>query len=263
MYLQALEKKHEGYNKSVKNLMQHISEGKVGNINECFVLGEIIKVEKNLEVAVEIALGGTISHIITKDEIVAKILINYLKANNLGRATFLPLILLRVKSLQLIMKLKIIHGFVGIASELIGYDEKFSEVIAFILGRTIICKDMDSALEISRNNNFRYKIVTLSGEVINVGGSLTGGSIYSKTSSIIGRKREIQELAKDLNTLKNESLIYLEKIKQSKSEILKLDEENINLKDEIHFENIEVTKIEAKINAIEDETDRLKNNIRI
>ena len=260
--LTTLEKKHEGYNKSVKNLMQHINEGKVGNINECFVLGEIIKVEKNLEVAVEIALGGTISHILTKDEIVAKTLINYLKTHNLGRATFLPLNIIKGKKLTIDNETKNSNGYVGIASELIGYNDKFSEVIAFILGRTIICKDMDSALEISRRNNFRYKIVTLTGEVINVGGSLTGGSIYSKTSSIIGRKREIQELAKDLNIFKSEALINLEKIKQSKTRILNLDQENLKFKDEIHFENIEVTKVEAKINAIENETDRLKNNIK-
>ena len=259
--LQALEKKHEGYNKSVKNLMQHVNEGKVCDIRECFVLGEIIKVEKQLEVAVEIALGGSISHLITKDEIVAKMLINYLKANNLGRATFLPLNIIKGKKLVIDNETKNSSGFVGIASELIGYDEKFSEVVAFILGRTIICTDMDSALKMSKRNNFRYKIVTLAGEVINVGGSLTGGSIYSKTSSIIGRKREIQELAKNLDALKNESLINLEKIKQSKSKILQLNEENLNLKDEIHLENIEVTKVEAKINAIQDETDRLKNNI--
>ena len=259
--LTTLEKKHEGYNKSVKNLMQHVNEGKVGNIHECFVLGEIIKVEKNLEVAIEIALGGTISHIITKTETMAKILIEYLKANNLGRATFLPLNIIKGKKLSIDNETKNNPGFVGIASELIGYDEKFSDVMAFILGKTIICKDMDSALQISKSNNFRYKIVTLSGEVVNVGGSLTGGSVYSKTSSIIGRKREIQELVKDLETLKSESIIYLEKIKQGKSEILRLDEENLNLKDEVHFENIEVTKMEAKINALEDETTRLKNNI--
>ncbi|MBU3126498.1 chromosome segregation protein SMC [Clostridium tagluense] len=260
--LNALEKKHEGYNKSVKNLMQHISEGKVGNINECFVLGEVIKVEKNLEVAIEIALGGTISHMITKDEIVAKLLITYLKVNNLGRATFLPLNIIKGKKLTIDIETKNNPGFVGIASELIGYDEKFSEVISFILGRTIICKDMDSALNISKKNNYRYKIVTLSGEVINLGGSLTGGSVYSKTSSIIGRKRELQELAKDLNILKSESLIYLEKIKQNKSETLRLEQENTNLKDNIHLENIEKTKMEAKINTIEDETNRLKNNMR-
>lgn len=259
--LTTLEKKHEGYNKSVKNLIQHISEGKVGNINDCFVLGEVIKVEKSLEVAVEIALGGTISHMITKDESVAKMLINYLKANNLGRATFLPLNIIKGKKLIIDNVTKNDPGFVGIASELISYDERFSEVMTFILGKTIICKDMESALQISKNNNYRYKIVTLSGEVINLGGSLTGGSIYSKTSSIIGRKREIQELAKDLVTLKNELIIYSEKIKQSKSEVLTLDEENLNLKDKIHFENIEVAKTEAKINAIEEETTRLKDNI--
>ncbi|MBZ9687929.1 chromosome segregation protein SMC [Clostridium estertheticum] len=259
--LTTLEKKHEGYNKSVKNLMQHINEGKVGNIHECFVLGEVIKVEKELEVAIEIALGGSISHMITKDETVAKLLISYLKSNNLGRATFLPLNIIKGKMLTIDNETKNSPGYVGIANQLVGFDEKFSEVISFILGRTIICKDMDSALYISKRNNFRYKIVTLSGEVINLGGSLTGGSVYSKTSSIIGRKREIEELAKDLNTLKSESIIYLEKIKQSKSEILRLEKENINLKDEAHFENIEKTKMEAKINTLEDETNRLKNNI--
>ena len=259
--LTTLEKKHEGYNKSVKNLMEHINEGKVVEINECFVLGEVIKVEKSLEVAIEIALGGTISHLITKDESVAKTLINYLKSHNLGRATFLPLNIIKGKMLIIDNGTKNHPGFVGIASELISYDEKFNEVMAFILGKTIICKDMDSALHISKNNNYKLKIVTLSGEVINPGGSLTGGSIYSKTSSIIGRKREIQELAKELVTLKNELLIYLEKIDKSKSEVLTLEEENLNFKDQVHFENIEVAKMEAKINAIEDETLRLKDSI--
>jgi len=260
--LNNLEKRHEGYNKSVKNLMQHVSEGKVESIRECFVLGEIIKVDKNLEVAIEIALGATISHIITKDETMAKILINYLKINNLGRATFLPLNIIKGKRLTIDNVTKNNLGFIGIASDLIGYDEKFSEVMAFILGRTIICKDMDSALEISRNNNFRVKIVTLSGEVINVGGSLTGGSVYTKTSSIIGRKREIKELAKNLETLKEEFNISSEKIKQSKFEILELDKEKSELSDKINFENIEVAKMEAKINTFQDEIDRLKNDVK-
>ncbi|WP_291632329.1 chromosome segregation protein SMC [Clostridium sp.] len=259
--LMTLEKKHEGYNKSVKYLIGHINEGKVSNINQCFVLGEIIKVEKNLEIAIEIALGGAISHIITKDETVAKILINYLKTHNLGRATFLPLNIIKGKKLIIDNETRSNPGFLGIASKLIGFEDEFSEVISSILGKTIICRDMDSALQISKKNNFRYKIVTLSGEVVNPGGSLTGGSIYSKTSSIIGRKREIQELAKDLDRLKKELLIYLEKVKRSKSEILRLDQENTNLKDEVYSENIEVTKIEAKINAVRDEMIRLENNI--
>lgn len=258
--LTILEKKHEGYNKSVKNLMQNVNEGRIGSLNECFVLGEIIKVEKYLEVAVEIALGGTISHIITKDEIVARTLINYLKANKLGRATFLPLNIIKGRKITIDNETKSNPGFVGIASELIGYNEKFSEVMVFILGRTIICKDMDSALYISKCNNHRIKIVTLSGEVINVGGSLTGGSVYTKTSSIIGRKREIVELDKDILAFKKENLIYVEKIKQGKSEILSFNNENLNLREKIHFENIEVTKKEAKINSIADDINRLKNN---
>ncbi|MCB2358366.1 chromosome segregation protein SMC [Clostridium estertheticum] len=260
--LTILEKKHEGYNKSVKNLMQNVNEGKIGSIHECFVLGEIIRVEKYLEVALEIALGGTISHIITKDENVARILINYLKANKLGRATFLPLNIIKGRKIIIDNETKNNPGFVGIASELIEYDQKFCEVMAFILGRTIICKDMDSALQISKCNNHRIKIVTLSGEVINVGGSLTGGSVYTKTSSIIGRKRELKELDKDLSILKKENIIYLEKIKKGKTEILRYDDENLKIREKIHFENIEVAKKEAKINSIVDDTNRLQRNSR-
>lgn len=262
--LNNLEKQYEGYNRSVKTLMQHISNGKIKNaINNCFVLGDVISVKKDLETAIEIALGGAISDIITSDEAIAKDLIKYLKENNIGRATFLPLTIIRGKKITDIGHYKNINGFIGIASELIGFDNKFSNAIEFILGRTIISRDMDSALNIARKSSYSFKIVTLSGEVVNPGGSLTGGSIFNKSSNIIGRKREIEELRLKIDDTSMEIDNISTRINQSKANIKALDDTVLNLKDQIYHDNIELTKINEKISSINNENEKLTENINI
>jgi chromosome segregation protein len=258
------EKQFEGYTKAVKNLMQHIEARKIsGAANNCFVLGNVINVESKLETAIEIALGGAISDIITKDEIVAKKLINYLKQNNLGRATFLPLDILQYKQLVLANSLKSIKGFIGVASELIQYENKFAAAIKYVLGRTIIAEDMDSALSIAKAGGYSYKIVTLSGEVVNPGGSLTGGSIYNKSTNIIGRKREIEEIENKMELVKKAIDEGTKKVLDIRNNIKVLDDKSLNLRDDIHFKQIEVTKIQGRINAIRDETEKVKNSLAI
>ncbi len=259
-----LENQYEGYNKSVKNLMVHLKEGKI-NIaqNKCRILGEIIKVPKELEVAIEISLGGSISDIITEDESAAKTLIEYLKRNNLGRATFLPLNIIKSKKISVNSSIKEIKGYIGIASELLEYHHRFSNAIEYVLGRTLICEDMDSALIVAKSLNYSAKIVTLQGEVINPGGALTGGSVYHKNVSIISRKREIEEIAKEIKNTEatlNE-ISSLVRIKRDNFKIL--DEECLNLKDEIHYQNIEITKIESKISSVENESEKLNKNILV
>ncbi|MBC2578948.1 chromosome segregation protein SMC [Clostridium sp. DJ247] len=259
-----LDKQYEGYNRAVKTLMNDVSKGKTNIDKEsCFVLGEVIHVEKNLEIAIEIALGGAISDIITSDENIAKTLIKYLKDNNIGRATFLPLTIVKGKKALTSKGIDKLNGYVGIASELIGYDKIFTNAIEYILGRTIICTDMNSALNIAKYSNYSLKIVTLSGEVVNPGGSLTGGSLYNKGTNIIGRKREIEELSikikdnsENINNLNSEIQSYRKNIKL-------LDEENLNLKDEIYHENIEITKIKGKINTIDSESEKLRETLKI
>lgn len=262
--LSSLEDQYEGYNKSVKNLMIHIKKGYINKENKkCIVLGESIKVEKDLEIAIEIALGAAISNIITEDEVLAKNLINYLKYNKLGRATFLPLSILQNKKLSITDHIKNMPGYIGIASELIEYDSSISMAIEQVLGRTLIVENMDSALEISKKANFRFKIVTLSGEIINPGGSLTGGSIYKKNFNIIGRKREIEELNSKIILMKEELNRLFLKNKESSANIKNLDNMNLNLKDSIHFENIEITKIHGRISAIDIESKKLGKNYNI
>jgi chromosome segregation protein len=257
-----LENQYEGYNKSVKNLMQHFNNGKINNvIGNCYVLGEIITVEKKFETAIEIAIGAAISNIITEQEESAKVLINYLKNHNLGRATFLPMNIVKGKVLEIPEGIKIKQGYIGIASELINFENKFKGIIEYILGKTIICKSMDDALNIAKSTGYKHKIVTLEGEVINPGGALTGGSIYSKSGNIIGRKREIDELKVKVKETSKEINSYTEKIKKLNEEIKALDEKNLNIRDEIHFENIEITKVQEKINSLGEDTLKLQKEL--
>ncbi|MDP4178000.1 MAG: chromosome segregation protein SMC, partial [Bacillota bacterium] len=259
-----LEKQFEGYNKSSKILLQDISKGKIIiKKDTCFILGDIISLEKNYEIAIEIALGGSISDLITIDEIIAKKLINYLKENNIGRATFLPLTIIKNKKIIVSEFIRQIDGYIGIASDLISFDSKFKNAIEYVLGRIIIARDMDCALEIAKKSNYGYKIVTLSGEVINSGGSLTGGSIFHKNSNIIGRKREIDDLSHKINELNEQISSYTEKIESDKSTLKRLDDLQLNYKDEIYAQNIEITKLHGKITSIESENEKIKKSIEI
>lgn len=263
--LSNLEKHYEGYNRSVKVLMEHISKDRIKDSKgKCEVLGKVIKVEKHLEKAMEIALGGYISNIITKDEFIAKNLINYLKSNNLGRATFLPLTTIKGKKLNLNNNILNYKGFIGIASDLIKYNDRFSNIIDYVLGRTIVVKDMDSALHVSKIMKFSCKVVTIEGEVVNPGGSLTGGSFRKKSgSSIISRKREIEEISMKVKSSKEEIEILSKNISQRRNELKILDEENLNIKDEVYKDNIEVTKLQSKLMSIRENTDTLKSNLRV
>lgn len=262
--LENLEKDYEGYTKTVKNLMQHLTKGLVGiESDKCHVLGEVLDVPKELEIAIEIALGSAISNIITKDEFTAKKLINYLKENKMGRATFLPLDIVRGKKLELYNQIKNIKGYRGIASELISYEKIFDPIIQYVLGRTIVAENLDCAIEIARVSGFRFKIVTLDGEVVNAGGALTGGSLYGKNTGIISRKRHIEEITSEIEKVKADIFTLNSSIKDLNNVIKQLDDKCLNLKDEIHYKNIEITKIDGKINALEIETEKLNKNLII
>jgi chromosome segregation protein len=257
-----LDKQYEGYNKAVKTLMQNISSGKIPSASEkCFVVGEVINVEKELEVAIEIALGGAISDVITKDETTAKTLINYLKSNNIGRATFLPLNIIKGKRISNIETVKQCTGYIGLASELITYNSRFINAIEYLLGRAVVAADMNCALDIAKKSGYNYKIVTLSGEVINPGGSLTGGSTFHKSTNIISRKREVEELSLTLAETNNQITNLADKINTSKQMVKRLDDDCLNLKDEIYYENIEITKLQGKISSITGENNRISQNL--
>lgn len=262
--LKTLENSYEGYNRAVKTLMQRIEKGDLEHYTgKCALLGEIIKVNKNEEIALEIALASAISNIITDDEVIAKNLINYLKKNNIGRATFLPLSTVRVRGISENLENIKNDGFIGIASDLISYPIKYKNAIEFILGRVIIAKDMYSAVIIGKKIGYKYKIVTLLGDVVNAGGSLTGGSASSVTSGIIGRKREILDLKEKIESLKEEEVKKEKEIGSYKEDIIKMGEKIETNKNKINNEVIEITKFNGKISALEEDSNKLKSNIEL
>lgn len=257
-----LERDYEGYNKSVKSLMHHIEENKINSAKgKVFVLGEILEVEKKFEVAIDIALGAAVSNIITSDEVMAKNLINYLKEKNLGRATFLPLSIIQGKKLNLNSNITSLKGFLGIASDVVKYNNLYEKAITSVLGRTIICDNMNTALNIAKYTNHSYKIVTLDGEVMNPGGSMTGGSIYKKATNVLGRKREIKELEEKIQALSKDQDRLEKSLNDKKLQFKALDDEFLNLRDDIHHKNIEVTKIQERILSLSNENKKLQDNI--
>lgn len=259
--LENLEKHYEGYNRTVKNLMDHVEKGRVQGIKDIKVLGEVFEVEKKYEVAIEIALGGSISNVITINDNDAKNLISYLKNRGLGRATFLPLNIIRGKKLDVPNDIKNAKGYVGIASEILKYDVRYKGVIEYNLGRTIVAEDMDCALNISKVGRHNYKIVTLTGEVINPGGALTGGSIQGKNANLLGRKREIEELARNILKLKEEYNNEVTRFNEIKLKIKQLDEDILNKREEIHGKNIELTVLEGEIKNLINDGDKLSKSI--
>ncbi|MEO2603962.1 chromosome segregation protein SMC [Clostridium butyricum] len=230
--LENLEKHYEGYNRSVKSLMESIKDENIEGAEETKVLGEVFSVDKQYETAVEIALGAAISNVITSTEQVAKKLIIYLKKNNLGRATFLPINIIKGKKLNLDDSITKSEGYIGIGSDIISYDSIYENIMNYTLGRTIICRDMDCALKISKISQYRYKIVTLEGEVVNPGGALTGGSIKGRNTNLLGRKREIVEVSKDeskLTEMKIAKAALDQGIEGKKNDFSRIEKESYDL----------------------------------
>lgn len=259
---QELEKDYEGYFNSVKSILKEKENNpKFSGIYGA--IGELITVPKKYEIAIEIALGNSIQNIITKTEEDAKMAINYLKEYKKGRATFLPISSIKPKNLDNFNNFNNDTSVIGIASTLIEYDEKFYNIISSLLGKVVIINNINNAIYFSKKYNYSYKVVTLDGELINVGGALTGGSIFKKTGGIFSRNREISDINQNILILENELKKLKTNILENESKkakiISNIENENENIKS--IFE--EKTSIKAEIvqneNYIIETLEKIKN----
>lgn len=198
--LRELEKNMEGYSGSVKTVMREVRRGTLRGIHGA--LSQLIKVEPKYSAAVETALGAAIQNIVTDNEAAAKRAIEFLKQSRAGRATFLPLTAIRGRILSE-SGLEDSLGFVDIASNLVSCDNAYREIINAQLGRTAVVEDMDCAISMAKKYSYRFRIVTLDGQVINAGGSMTGGSRV-QTGGILSRGNEIDALAVECERLEKE-----------------------------------------------------------
>ena len=202
-FLQETEKEKDGYTKSVKSLLLACENDKELNQGIEGPLANLISTTKKYETAIEMCLGATMQNIVTQKETDAKRLIQYLRNNNLGRASFLPISSIHGKKLEKI-DTKGISGVIGIASDLVKCDKKYNDIVLNLLGRTVIVENMDSAISLAKSNNYSFRIVTIQGDIINASGAITGGSVTQKTVNILGRSREIEEIKEQLNNLQKQ-----------------------------------------------------------
>ena len=211
-FLVETEKEKEGYIKSVKSLLIDCEKAKELGKGMHGVLANIIDVPKEYQTAIEMCLGASLQNIVTETEEDAKKLIEHLRVNNLGRASFLPITSVKGKKLDNIKGKK--DGVIGIACDLIKFDKKYEQIVLNLLGRTVIVDNMQNAIKLSKENNYSFRIITLEGDVINPSGAITGGSVAKKTVNILGRSKEIEELSKEINDIKTK----FSKLEKSKEE---------------------------------------------
>ena len=256
-FLIETEKDKEGYTKSVKSLLLDCEKDSALKKGVHGVLANLLSVQKEYETAIEMTLGQALQNIVTEKEEDAKKLIEHLRANNLGRASFLPISSVKGKPLDKISQTGI-SGVIGIASNLVKYDKKYEQIVLSLLGRTVIVENMEAAISLAKANHYSFRIVTLKGDVINPSGAMTGGSVANKTVNILGRSREIEDLEKELKKLAKKIEETAEAKEKYSSSISDVIEETAKLEKELQEININYATEKQKMVAIEDEISRLE-----
>lgn len=208
----------EGFQKGVKEVLMATRKGSVKGISG--VVAELLKVPAKYETAVEVALGGALQNIVTVTDNDAKATIEYLKKNNLGRATFLPLNAISpAVQRDDEKKASKMAGALGFAVDLVSFDDKYRKIFEYLLGRTVVVNNVEDAVKIARLCHYRVRLVTLDGDIISPGGSVTGGSYNRKGSNLLGRAREIETLEEQINELTNNKDKLLQEYQQISDEI--------------------------------------------
>ena len=236
----AMERDFESYQKSVRMVMQEAQRGKLPGIHG--PVSRLIRTENAYTVAVEIALGAAMQQIVVERESDGKAAISYLKRTGGGRATFLPLSSIQGRTLQE-NGLENCRGFVGIASDLVKSEEKYRGIVENLLARTVIVSDLDAAIAMSQRYRSRFKIVTLDGQVMNAGGSMTGGSV-NKDAGILSRANELEKLTGEEKSLQQEKLVLEAELQEAQRQF-----------DQVEFE---LTAARDQLRAAEDQVLRLQ-----
>ena len=269
-FLIETEKEKEGYIKSVKTLLKDCETAKELGKGMHGVLANIIEVPEEYQTAIEMCLGSSLQNIVTEKEEDAKRLIEYLRKNNLGRASFLPISSVKGKKLEKIRGKN--TGIIGIASDLIQYSKKHENIILNLLGRTVIVQDMDTAIRVAKDNGYSFRIITVEGDVINPSGAITGGSVAKKTVNILGRGREIEKLQKEIKNLEekikkleNEKENYQQSIEQVLETVSSFEKELQEIeityatgKEKIHSIEENISRVETRLNKLKEESKKIE-----
>ena len=257
-FLIETEKEKEGYNKTVKSLLVACDKDSSLNKGIHGVLANLISVEKEYETAIEMCLGQSLQNVVTSTEQDAKKMIEYLRTNSLGRASFLPIASVQGKKLDKLTKM---DGVIGIASDLVKCKKEYEQIILSLLGRTVVVEDMDTAIALAKKDKYSFRIVTLKGDIISSSGSISGGSVQTKTVNILGRSREIEDLEKELKKLEKQIADKTAEKEEYASSIGDSIEETAKLEKELQEIEIVYATEKQKMVAVEENITRLENRL--
>ena len=259
-FLIETEKEKEGYIKSVKDLLKDCENIKELGKGMHGVLANIIEVPEQYQTAIEMCLGISLQNIVTDTDEDAKKLVEHLRKNKLGRASFLPISSVKGKKLDKVKTNE--KGYIGIASDLINFNKKYEQIILNLLGRTVIVDNMDTAIKIAKQNNHSFRIVTLEGDLINPSGAITGGSVSKKTVNILGRGKEIEKLEKEIKDTKEK----IEKLEKEKQEYENSVEDTLDIATSLEKElqEIDITYAteKQKVVSIDENISKLETRLK-
>jgi len=252
--LKDLAEKYDGYGIAIKKVME--TRDRIGGIHG--VVADIVRTSKKYETAIETALGGRIQNVVIDSENTAKVLIDYLKKNRFGRATFLPLSAMKNSTFsnQDFLKEK---GVVGTASELVEYDNVYKNLVGSLLGRIVVIDNIDNAVAFEKKFRYEYRVVTLDGDSLSPGGSISGGA-FKNTTNLLSKKREIEEAQTSISAILknyNEANDKLEEFKSKRNAIEAEIEDNRKLSQDLI---IEKNNISNRIAGLVEKLNELKNS---
>ena len=253
--LKNLQADFEGYQFAVKRLLQDGKKNPTLNSAIKGVVGNIITVDSKFQTAIEIALGGSIQNIVTKDEQDAKVLINYLKESKLGRATFLPISAVKPRSLSANdRRFLSSKGCLGVASELVKTESIYRPVIDSLLGSTVVCDTLDNAVTLAKQSGFAFRIVTLEGDVLSPQGSMSGGSKKSNDSSLLSKENEIKNLQANID-------IRSKELQTATKDFETKNKELFNLKMILNNENSTLQSVSSEYYSNRSKLENLNGNL--
>ena len=237
----AMERDFESYQKSVRLVMQEAQRGKLSNVHG--PVSKLIRTEDSYTLAIEIALGGAMQQIVVDSEADGKAAISFLKRTGGGRATFLPLTTVQGRALQE-NGLESCRGFVGIASQLVTAQDRYRGIVENLLGRIVIVNDLDAAIAMSNKYRSRFKIVTLDGQVMNPGGSMTGGSV-NKEAGILSRANELEKLTAREKELQDKKLVTESELTEAQRSVDQVEFQLSTAQDQLRQAQDQVLKLEG------------------
>lgn len=250
--MKEMQKENEGYVASVRKLLQDAKDNSTLGGKFVNVVAKLMSVPEQFECAIDMALGSAVQNVVTKNEEDAKYVIQYLKDNNIGRATFLPMTSIKPRKIadEFLPIINRTAGVFGVATSLIEFNAEYEKVFDALLGSTVIVENMDSAVNLAKSTRYSFKIVTLDGDVINPAGTMSGGSKKVQGVSLIGREREIVDAEKRLEELRLQKETKSAELEQIKSQQSTFEDALKELDLAIYEIDIEITKHSENLNKL-------------